>query len=272
MQNVKISSGATKRRPGAGIRGAVLAGVASAAMAAGAALATPAAAQTLTYTDAALGYGYFTVNISSPTAIGGAAGLIVLTTPSGDIQSWCVDVYDFLQTRGTFAIGTFTNDSAPISSGGPNPLSDAQIGQIGALVKNGDALVNAPPPGYSANDVGAAIQLAIWQVEYPTFSYSWDPAESNADALAAIYYGDATAGSGDWSAYYGIAALSEFNNQTQIVDPSSVSWFPSQGQPLPSPVPELSTWALMMIGALGLATASSRRQLANRGDSGPTRA
>jgi hypothetical protein len=152
----------------------------------------------------------------SPTTIGGAAGLIVLTTPSGDILSWCVDVYDSLQTSGTFAIGTLANDSAPISAGGPNPLSNAQIGQIGALVKNGDALVNAPPTGYTANDVGASIQLAIWQVEYPTFSYSWNPAEANADALAAIYFGDAIAGSGDWTAYYGTAALSEFDNQTQI--------------------------------------------------------
>jgi hypothetical protein len=50
-----------------------------------------------------------------------------------------------------------TNDSAPISAGGPNPLSDAQIGQIGALVLNGDALLNAPPSGYTANDVAAAI-------------------------------------------------------------------------------------------------------------------
>ena len=83
------------------------------------------------------------------------AGLIVLTTPSGELQSWCVDVYDFLQTSGAFAIGPLTNDSAPISAGGPNPLSNAQIGQIGALVLNGDTLVNAPPSGYSANDVGA---------------------------------------------------------------------------------------------------------------------
>jgi hypothetical protein len=103
----------------------------------------------------------------------------------------------------------------------------------------------------------------VEQIEYPTFSYGWDPAEANADTLAAIYYSDATAGAGDWAAYCGIAALSEFNNQTQIVDPSSVSGFPSQDQPLPAPVPELSTWALMMFGAVGLAAASSRRQPAN---------
>ena len=270
MKSLKVSRGATKEdSPMCHLRSCMrrsaLACFGMAAAVAGA-LATPAAAQTLTYTNATLSYGYFIVNISSPTTISGAAGLIVLTTPSGDIQSWCVDLYDFLQTSGTFVVGTLTDDSAPISAGGPNPLSNAQIGQIGALVKNGDALVNAPPSGYTANDVGAAIQLAIWQIEYPTFSYSWDPAEANADALAAIYYGDATAGSGDWSAYYGIATLSELNNQTQIVDPSSVSWFP-QSPLLPVSVPEPSTWALMMIGALGLAAASSvgsRRTVATR--------
>jgi hypothetical protein len=83
--------------------------------------------------------------------------MIDLWTASGYVETWCVDVYDYLQTSGTFNIGTLTNDSAPISAGGPNPLSDAQIGQIGALVLNGDALLNAPPSGYTAHDVAAAI-------------------------------------------------------------------------------------------------------------------
>jgi PEP-CTERM motif len=272
MQTLKISTCATNqgsgnRRSRAGIRRTVLAYLsASIAAAVVAPLTTPAAAATLAYNDATLSYGYFTINISSPTTISGAAGMIDLWTASGYVETWCVDVYDYLQTSGTFNIGTLTNDSAPISAGGPNPLSDAQIGQIGALVLNGDALVNAPPSGYTANDVAAAIQVAIWQVEYPTFSYSWTPPEANADALAAIYYGDATAGSGDWTAYYGIAALYALANQTQIVDPSALSAFNSQGLLSPvSEVPEPSTWALMMIGALALA-ASTRRKSTNGRD------
>ena len=100
MQNVKISSGATKRRSKAGIRSAILAGVAGAAMAAGAALATPAAADTLYQCCA--GLWVFTANISSPTTISGAAGLLVPTTASGDIDTWCVDLYDYLNMSGTF--------------------------------------------------------------------------------------------------------------------------------------------------------------------------
>jgi hypothetical protein len=172
-------------------------------------------------------------------------------------------VYDYLNMSGTFVIGSLTNDSAPVSAGGPNPLSNAQIGQIGALVENGDTLVGAPPSGYTANDVGAAIQLAIWQVEYPTFSYSWAPAEANADALAAIYYADATAGAGDWTAYYGIAALSELDNQTQIVDFSTQNLdpaFTSQGLSFLVPqVPEPSTWAMIMVGFAGHGVAGFHR-------------
>ena len=225
MQTLKLSTRATNhgfknRRSQAGIRRTVLAYSSAIAAAVVAPLTIPAAAATLTYNDATLGYGYFTINISSPTAISGAAGMIDLWTADGYVETWCVDVYDYLQTSGTFDIGTLTDDSAPISAGGPNPLSDAQIGQIGALVLNGDALVNAPPSGYTANDVAAAIQVAIWQVEYPTFSYSWTPPRptptlwlrsTTVMRQQALAIGRPTMESSHCTHSY---------NQTQIVDPS----------------------------------------------------
>jgi hypothetical protein len=74
MQNLKLSSDAAKTysgmlRFGSCLRRSALACLGMAA-ATGASLTTPAAAQTPPYTNAALGYGYFTVNISSPTTIG----------------------------------------------------------------------------------------------------------------------------------------------------------------------------------------------------------
>ena len=196
-----------------------------------------AAATSLTYSGYSV-MGDQTLNVLFPSTESGQAGEFQLVTGSGVIDAWCIDLFNYLSSSGTYDVASFSG-SLP----GVPALTTRQIGEIGALVRNGDSLVASPPTGYSANDVGAAIQIAIWSLEYPGFSYTWSPAHPIADALATTYLGDAT--TGVWAPYFGVRALVE----TTATD-----------QTLVAGIPEPSTWAMASIGFAALAwTAWGRR-------------
>jgi hypothetical protein len=109
-------------------------------------------------------------------------------------------------------------------------LTTTQIGEIGALMLNGDAIIN------SSTNVSAAIQLAIWEVEYgSTFTYSG--LSSAVTNLANTYKSDVTGGSPIWAPDYNVSLLSESDNQ-------------NLGFVTTTPLP--STWTMMLIGAAGL--------------------
>ena len=120
-------------------------------------------AGTLTYTLGTItGLG---LSITTPTVAAGPviAGLIHLATTSGTVDVWCVDLPDvFVQTGGTYDVG-----SSEVLNGSPGvpPLTPDQIGEIGALAKYGTSLVYHPGV-YTPEEVAAAIQIAIWDIEY----------------------------------------------------------------------------------------------------------
>jgi hypothetical protein len=119
-------------------------------------------------------------------------------------------------------------------TGGSNPgLSSAQIGQIGALITHGDALIN------TATDVSAAIQLAIWEVEYGK-AFSSNGISTSVSALAATYVTDVQ--NGTWAPNANVELLSQSGNQTL-----------AYVTPLPS------TWTLMLAGLAGLGFFAHRR-------------
>ena len=179
------------------------------------------------------------ITITAPNEISGGAGQIQLYTPSGAvIDAWCVDIFTYLLGSGAFQSGPLTNDSSP----GPIALTSTQIGEIGALVENGDSLLLGP--GASA-DVSAAIQIAIWSVEYPGFTYSVD--DGSIPQLVTAYLND-VGPDGSWAPYSGVVALSESGNQTLVT----------------SSVPELSTWAMMLLGFAGLGFVGVRRESKER--------
>jgi hypothetical protein len=128
------------------------------------------------------------ISISSPTTASGEAGQIVLTGAGlqfgTTLDAWCLDIYDTLLSSGTYNVTPLTG-----STGGSNPvtLSSGQIGAIGALMAYGDANIG------TAN-VSAATQIAIWEVEYPTFAYNPPAPGSAVQTLASALYSDAISG------------------------------------------------------------------------------
>ena len=109
-----------------------------------------------------------TIAIATPNNIYAGIGQIVLDgsgANAGQFQAaWCLDIFDFLTTSGTYTAGPLTT----AGSGGSNPsLNAAQISAIGSVMVHGSALID------TNTDVSAATQLAIWKLEYgDSFTYS----------------------------------------------------------------------------------------------------
>ncbi len=201
-------------------------------------------AGTLTYTLGTItGLG---LSITTPTVAAGPviAGLIHLATTSGTVDVWCVDLPDvFVQTGGTYDVG-----SSEVLNGSPGvpPLTPDQIGEIGALAKYGTSLVYHPGV-YTPEEVAAAIQIAIWDIEYgvmPPNGFTYSPAlGSPIDAappapsgLIAQYLDNVGPGN-PWGEYTGFKVL-----YTDL----------TPNQTLLTTVPEPSTWAMLLLGFAGL--------------------
>ncbi len=157
------------------------------------------------------------ISISTPNDVKGGAGQIKLIgsgpNATQTILAWCMDIYDFLQNSGTYNITPLTTGG----TGGSNPtLTSTQIGEIGALITHGNALIN------TSYDVSAAIQLAIWKVEYGGVFNSNGITPSVA-TLAATYVTDVQ--NGTWAANDNVSLLQEAGNQTlAFVTPLPATW------------------------------------------------
>jgi PEP-CTERM motif len=144
-----------------------------------------------------------------------------------------VDLFDNLQTSGTY---TVYSSSALSGAPGVPTLTSEQVGEIGGLKLWGDT-------HYAGNaDWAAAVQLAIWTVEYGSVTY--DPLGPPVDSPSGGYVQDliTAVGDGGIPLFYNFRVLVEAGNQTLVTD-----------------VPEPSTWAMMLLGFAGLGFASYRR-------------
>jgi hypothetical protein len=113
------------------------------------------------------------ITLDNPVSVTAYVGQIILTTTAGaTIDAWCIDLYHDVGVGGgqslPYSIAPVTTDNSGSGSTG-NALSSTQINEMAELVVYGDELLT----GTGATDANsAAVQLAIWGIEYPDFSYS----------------------------------------------------------------------------------------------------
>src|SRR5271165_4133123 len=140
------------------------------------------------------------ITISDPSASQGLAGQLHLSTTVGNFDAWCVDAYDYLANNGT----VFTTPFAAGLEGVPAPLTHIQLGEIGALAAGGNALIAAAPDLTTGSIEGAAIQIAIWTVEYgQNFRYTpiGAPIDSTPNSLVQQYIAEVGPGK-PWGLVY----------------------------------------------------------------------
>ena len=215
------------------------------------ALATPAAAVQIDVSNVAVPLWVSGVDISygSHSYTGVIAGQIVLhaayagaiASPAFDVYAWCVDLFhDVYLGANTYHYilgGAVTND------GNGATLSSLTGNQLMTLAAYGNARLAGADAGNA--DVSTAIQLAIWQTEYPGFTFS---------ANAAI-----TSHVAEFEAY----AASHVSTNTSLTSLEGAQALVTDTIRLPpgdeQEVPEPFSGALLLTGLVGLGV--TRRKL-----------
>jgi hypothetical protein len=183
------------------------------------------------------------VSISGPGGFNeyGGSGQVILVGSGPDagklLDTWCIDVGDWLAGSGTFTIGGWApsdNGTAP-----PNPASAAlthsQIGEIGALIQYGKLHL------YDSYDTSSGIQIAIWETEYSTLGYTFS-GSSGADAVAADLLGMSL------TPWYGWEPLFSENSDGVVTNQAQAA-----------AVPEPTTFMLVSAALLGVGVLRRRR-------------
>ena len=178
----------------------------------------------------------FLTGSKAGTSETGGSGQVTLNGITGNdtggasLNTWCVDVYDDLANGGSFS--TVANYAS----------TDPLFGKIDALISH--ATTELLSQDYNAS---AAIQVAIWQVEYGS-AVSISSAQSVND-LAATYVNDVT-------------------NGTWLADPTTaVSVLHGEGnqdQAYLTNVPEPASMAMLVTGLIGTGMIVRRRASAQR--------
>lgn len=211
-----------------------------------AAAAVPAAAIDLTLTSAGI-YSPGTVVVTNPgpgaqSTMTDLASIVRFTaTRDGraiDILGFCIDLFHPItvgidgQTRTNlnYVTAPLTTDSA----GGA--LSIAQVRQIGGLAEIGFGIARGNGPDKAARL--AAIQQAIWTIEYPTLSFAAGSPHAAQQGFVHEYLALAPGLSGPARTIY----AADRSTQGFVV----------------AGVPEPGTWAMLVVG-FGLVGAATRR-------------
>jgi hypothetical protein len=185
-----------------------------------------------------------TIQLLTPNNIYGGMGEVTLNGTGANatqtLNVWCLDIFIYLLGSDTYNEGLLTINGATGSSFNPT-LKPKQIGEIGALMANANSLISAN------TDASAAIQIAIWKIEYPDLSYNG--VNNDTIKLANLYYKYALLGTGSWAAVSNVTWLTSILGQNENQDMGFVDTDLYRTSSNPTPLP--STWTMMIAGFAG---------------------
>jgi hypothetical protein len=163
------------------------------------------------------------------------------------LATWCLDVFDDLQGSGSYNIisSGFTDDG---SRPGSPAIASSTMEDIGSLIHWGDSHLNANIPHFGTGLVSAAVQLAIWTIEYsgtPGAKFTSDNSSVNKMVKWLVHQAEEN-GNGKLGAFTGNLeeVIDPFNNQGLV--------FEVGGGENPELTPLPSTWTMLIAGFLGL--------------------
>ena len=211
----------------------------------------PALAGQIFASNMALPYG-MTVQLAGGVlgAVSSLAGQQILTVNNGStynpaglytLAAWCIDFPHHISIGSIgidYTVGVLTDDHIGTTPTTSNPLSPLQAQEIGGLVRYGNQQMAIAP----SNLLSAAIQAAIWNIEYGSH-YSG----SDLSLLAAITSLEALAPS---LLSTSGQVLNSFHSGTDLYEFQSLEFY----------VPEPMTISVMAVGLLGLAAARRRHR------------
>lgn len=177
----------------------------------------------------------------------GIAGQIVLTTNTGPLYTWCVDIFHTINIGGSYIYEAmpFTTDNSGSSAMTSNPLTFSQINDIGFLAAYGSQLMSTTP----STDWSAAIQAEIWDVEYGTTATGSAAFMADLAALDALLAAP--------HCCYGGYQIGNLNDQAAYI---SQNLFVPTGPNNNPGVPEPLTLALFGSGLAGLSFLRRKKQ------------
>ena len=91
--------------------------------------------------------------------------------------------------------------------------------------------------------------MAIWMVEYPTFSYLFSSVGPATSALATTYYHYAIAGTGTWNPVFAVNWLTSSLGVNKNQDMGYIDLGLYRPESFPTPLP--STWTMLIAGFAG---------------------
>jgi hypothetical protein len=206
-----------------------------------------AQAETVDYTS----YSFYGINVqlTTPASVSGGAGQITLQTTGQptSLLAWCLDVSNFLTGSGHYAVDPFTLSTVLTGLNGvPTTLSQGTLNTISWLVHDGNAAV----AGGATTLVSAEYQVAIWKTEYGSSFGMVDPGGSFLSDVNGLITAAGDAAPLGFALSFLDPGLAD--NQTLVTESTDLS--------RTTPVPEPSTWALMILGFAGVGFMAYRRK------------